>query len=132
LRVLLKRREQDKTELEEKVLFNTKELVMPYVEKLKRSGLDERQKAFVSILESNLNDIVSPFSSRLSSQYLNFTPAEMQVANLVRYGKTTKEIAEFLNVSTQTIESHRKNIRRKMGLKSKRANLRTHLISIKE
>jgi PAS domain S-box-containing protein len=132
LRVLLKRREQDKTELEEKVLFNTKELVMPYVEKLKRSGLDERQKAFVSILESNLNDIVSPFSSRLSSQYLNFTPAEMQVANLVRYGKTTKEIAEFLNVSTQTIESHRKNIRRKMGLKSKRTNLRTHLISIKE
>jgi PAS domain S-box-containing protein len=132
LRVLLKRREQDKTELEEKVLFNTKELVMPYVEKLKRSGLDERQKACASILESNLNDIVSPFSSRLSSLYLNFTPAEMQVANLVRYGKTTKEIAELLNVSTQTIDSHRKNIRRKMGIRNRKANLRTHLLSMQE
>jgi PAS domain S-box-containing protein len=132
LRVLLKRREHDKTELEEKVLFNTKELVMPYVEKLKRSGLDERQEAFVSILESNLNDIVSPFSSRLSSRYLNFTPAEMQVANLVRYGKSSKEIAEFLNVSTQTIDSHRKNIRTKMGLRKKRANLRTHLLSMQK
>ena len=132
LRVLLKGREHDKTELEEKVLFNTKELVMPYVEKLKRSGLDERQEAFVSILESNLNDIVSPFSSRLSSRYLNFTPAEMQVANLVRYGKTSKEIAEFLNVSTQTIDSHRKNIRTKMGLRNKRANLRTHLVSMQK
>jgi len=130
LRVLLKRREHDRRELEEKVLFNTKELVMPYVEKLKRSGLDERQEACVSILESNLNDIVSPFSSRLSSRYLNFTPAEMQVANLVRYGKTTKEIAEFLNVSPQTIDSHRKNIRTKMGLRKKRANLRTHLLSM--
>ena len=132
LRVLLKKREEDKAELEEKVLFNVKELVEPYVEKLKRSGLDERQKACVGILESNLNDIISPFSRRLSSMYLNLTPTEMKVANLVRHGKTTKEIAEFLNVSSQTIDSHRKSIRRKIGIKNKKANLRTHLLSIRQ
>jgi PAS domain S-box-containing protein len=132
LRVLLKRREEDKADLEEKVLFNVKELVVPYVEKLKKSGLDERQKACVGILESNLNDIISPFSRRLSSMHLNLTPTEMEVANLVRHGKTTKDIAEFLNVSNQAIDFHRKNIRRKLGIRNKKANLRTRLLSIEQ
>lgn len=132
LRVLLERREEDKRELAEKVLFNVRELVMPYLEKLRKAGLDERQAACVEILESNLREITSPFSRRLSSFFLNLTPAEMQVANLVEHGKTTKEIAVFLNVSTQTVDSHRKNIRRKMGITNRKANLRTHLLSSKK
>jgi PAS domain S-box-containing protein len=130
LRVLLKRRQEDKAELEEKVLFNMRELVIPYIEKLKKRGLDERQKVCVGILESNLNGIISPFARRLSSLYLNLTPAEIEVANLVRHGKTTKEIAEFMNLSSRTIDTHRDNIRKKLGIKNKKANLRTQLLSI--
>jgi len=130
LRVLLKRRDEDKAELEEKVLSNMKELALPYLEKLKKSGLDERQSVCIDVLESNLNDIISPFLRSLSPRYLDFTPAEIQVANLIRHGKTTKEIAEFLNLSSETIDSHRKNIRRKIGIKNKKANLRTYLLSI--
>jgi len=130
LRVLLKRREEDKSELEEKVLFNVRELVVPYLEKLKKSRLDDKQKGYTNILESNLNDITSPFSQRFSSRYLKLTPTEIQVANLIKHGKSTKEIAEFLNLSSQTIEFHRKNIREKIGIKNKRANLRTHLLSM--
>jgi len=55
LKFLLKRREEDKTEIEEKVLFSVKELVGPHLEKLKRSKLDRMQKAHVDIIESNLN-----------------------------------------------------------------------------
>ena len=132
LKVLLKRRDEDKTELEEKVLSNIKELIIPYLEKLKKSGLDTRQNAYLRILQSNLNDIISPFSRRLSSKYLNLTPAEIQVANLVRYGRDIKEIAEILNVSTRTIEFHRGNIRKKFSIKNKKASLRSHLLSINE
>ena len=130
LRVLLKRREEDKTEVEEKVLFNIRELVAPHLEKLKKSGLDKMQNAYVSSLESSLNDIVSPFSRRLSIRYLNLTPLEVQISDLIRQGKTTKEIATFLNISSKTIEGHRKNIRKKLGIQNKKANLRTHLRSI--
>ncbi len=130
LRVLLKKRDEDRLELEEKVLSNVKELVLPYLVKLKRTGLDQRQKTFASILESNIDDIISPFLRRMSSRYLGLTPAQIQVATLVRLGKTTKDIATLLNISSKTIEGHRKNIRTKLGIKNKKANLRTHLQSI--
>jgi len=130
LKVLLKRRSEDKRELEGKVLSNMKELALPYLEKLKKSGFDERQRVYLDVLELNLNDIISPFLRRLSSRYLGFTPAEIQVANLIRHGKTTKEIAEFLNLSSDTIDFHRKNIRNKIGIKNKKTNLRTHLLSM--
>ena len=128
LRVLLKQREEDKRELEESVLSNVKTLIAPYVERLKKSRLDERQKGCVSVLESNIGSIIEPFSHRLSSKYFSLTPAEIQIADLIRQGETTKEIAEFLNLSSKTIESHRKNIRRKMRLKDKKVNLRTYLL----
>ena len=130
LRVLLKRRDEDKTELEEKVLSNVKELVVPYLEKLGKTGLNASQKTYVDILESNLNDIISPFLRTLSSTYLKISPTEIQVANLVKQGKTTKEIAESLNSSTRAIEFHRNNLRNKFGLKNKKANLRSYLLSL--
>jgi PAS domain S-box-containing protein len=130
LRVLLERREKDKGELEEKVLSNVKDLVFPYLERLQKTSLDANQMSFVNILESNLNDIVSPFSRRLSSKYLSLTPTEIRVSNLIKHGKTTKEIAEFMNLSGKTIEFHRDNVRKKLGLRNKKVNLRTHLLSI--
>jgi len=130
LKVLLKRREEDKTELEEKVLSNVRELVDPYVDKLKKSPLSIDQTAYVSIIETHLNDIVSPFLHNLKSKYLNLTPREIQIANLIREGKTTKEIAKLLNLSLAAIDFHRNNIRNKLGLKNKKANLRSYLLSL--
>jgi len=130
LKVLLQRREEDRKELEEKVLFNVKELVVHYIEKLRNTGLDKKQAGFVDILESNLQSIVSPFSRTLSHVYLNLTPVEIEIADLVRQGKSTKDMADLLNVSTRTVEFHRKNIRKKLGINQKKANLRTRLLSL--
>jgi DNA-binding CsgD family transcriptional regulator len=130
LRVLLKRREEDQKEIEEKVLSNVKELVLPYVERLKKSVLGAEQSTYVNILESNLEDIVSPFVRKLSSTYLGLTPTEIHVANLVKEARDSKTIAQLLNMSPRTVESHRQNIRKKLGLKNKKVNLRSHLLSI--
>jgi PAS domain S-box-containing protein len=131
LRVLMKRMEENKKALEEKVSLNVKALVAPYAEKLKKSGLDAKQMAFLNILESNLNDMTSPFVHKFSSKYFRLTPAELQIAHLVKDGKTTKQIAQLLNLSLRTIESHRRNIRMKIGAKNRKANLRSLLLSTK-
>ncbi len=127
LRVLLRRRDRDKVELEEKVLYNVKELVEPVLEKLQGTRMSRRQQTYVNILESNLNDIVSPFARRLLHAYIKLTPTEIQITNFVREGKTTKEIAKLMDASVRTIEFHRKNIRNKMGLKGQKTPLCTFL-----
>jgi DNA-binding CsgD family transcriptional regulator len=97
-----------------------------------KNKLGGKEKAYTRVLESNLTDIISPFSRKLSFSYLYLTPTEMQVANLIRQGTTTKEIADFMNLSNRTIEDHRKSIRRKLGIKNTKINLRSQLLSLQE
>lgn len=132
LKVLLERREEDRKEFEEQVLGNVKQRVLPNLERLKARSLDPEAEEYVRVLEAGLQEIVSPFVHRLTSSYYDLTPQEIQVAGLVKDGKTTKEIADFLNISTNAVDFHRKNIRKKLGLKSKKANLRSHLLSLSE
>ena len=131
LKVLTKQNNRYGIALEEKILSNIKKLISPYLEKLKLSGLDDEQMQYVNILQSNLDDIVSPLVSKLTSNYFGLSPTETQVANLIKQGKRTKEIAGTLNLSENTILSHRYKIRTKLGLKRKKINLYTYLHSLK-
>lgn len=130
LKVLLRQREEDKHELEEKVVANVKQLVTPYLEKIAGTRLDARQRAFLEIIETHLNDIISPFLQKMSSLNLLLTPMELQVASMVKAGRSTKEVADILSISTNAVDFHRKNIRKKLGLSNKKTNLRSYLMSL--
>ena len=132
LKVLLKQMEEKKRDDQENVLANLKQLVLPYIERLKRCPLGSEERAIVGTLESNLKNITSPLIQRLSATALRLTPMEIRVAHLVREGLSNKEIAELLGLSLNTISSHRYKIRSKLGLKNKGKNLRTHLLSMEE
>ena len=132
LKVLLQTRDEDRKDMEERLLSNVKELALPYLQKIKRKIKDDSLKSYLNILESNLNNIISPFTQRLSAKYLDLTPAEIEIADLVKHGKSTKDIANLLNISGKTVETHRMNIRKKLGITNKKANLRTYLLSIQE
>ncbi len=130
LKVLLKRLDEDKKVIGEQVLFSVRQLIRPNLKKLKKTRLTEKQKNLLDIIESNLKEIVSPFARGVSDAFIKLTPAEIQVANFIRQGKTSKEIADLLNLSVKTIEFHRDNIRTKIGIKNKKINLRTHLLTL--
>jgi DNA-binding NarL/FixJ family response regulator len=105
---------------------------MPYLEKLKKNRRMSDELVYLSIIESNMEDIVSPFSAKLSFQYTNFTPREIMVADLIKDGKQDKDIIEILNISFDTVKAHRKNIRKKLGINNKKINLITKLLSLSE
>jgi PAS domain S-box-containing protein len=127
LRVLLKQRENDKITLEDSIISNIKVSVMPYVERLDTISLKEDEKHYLSMIKSRLKEIASPFIKKLSSQFLSLTPNEIQIASMIREGKRSKDIAEIMNISLNTVHSYRYNIRIKTGLKNNKVNLRSYL-----
>lgn len=128
LRVLLTTKHEAKREIEERMLANIKSLILPLLRKMKVGRLGPSQMAYIEMIESNLNQTIAPFNVDIISKKYNLTPTEVQVANLIREGKSSKEIAMLLNTAISTIHTHRDNIRIKLGIKNKKINLRTNLI----
>ncbi len=127
LKILLEKRQEDKKILEEKVLFNVEKLIAPYLEKLRMRCNEESQEDFLKIIQSNLDTITSSFAHIHKNYLSHLTPAQIQIANLVKQGQTTKEIASLLNLSPSTIACHRQEIRKRLCLTNKKTNLQTAL-----
>lgn len=131
LQVLLKRRDREKDEFEQEVNENINRLIRPGIEKLRASTLSEGQRNQIDLLEMNLQQVANPVRYTLRpSGLVKLTAAETQVANLIRRNKTSKEIAALLNVSVRTIDTHRDNIREKLGIRNTPDNLREYLLRI--
>jgi PAS domain S-box-containing protein len=130
LNVLLKKRRNDKTDLEERFLGNIKQMVLPYLDKIESGNRDPNRKVLIDILRENLSEVTSSFAHNLSFKYFGLSPAETRVANLIKNGKNTKAIAGILNISPKTVKNHRQKIREKIGIINKKVNLRSYLLSL--
>ena len=129
LRTLLEQRDQDRTLLEERVIANINKLVMPALVKLKATPITRQAASFVGVLETNLKEIISPFSQQLSAQSASLTQTEIQIANCIMQGMRSKEIAALMKLSKGTIDFYRNNIRKKLGIRNQKANLQSYLLS---
>jgi PAS domain S-box-containing protein len=130
LKVTVARWDEDKETLQNAILTNIKELILPYLQRVRSGRLTDIQAAYMDMIESSLDHVVSPLLKKMRGAYSRFTPTEIQVADMIRNGKATKEIAELLNVGTGTIEGHRNSIRKKLGLNKKKTNLQSYLSSM--
>lgn len=129
LRTLLEQRDQDRSLLEQRVIANINKLVMPALEKLKATPINRQAASFVGVLETNLKEIVSPFSQQLSAQSASLTQTEIQIANFIMQGMRSKEIAGLMKLSKGTIDFYRNNIRKKLGIRNQKANLQSYLLA---
>jgi DNA-binding CsgD family transcriptional regulator/polyhydroxyalkanoate synthesis regulator phasin len=127
---LVKQRESSRGDLEETVLANTTQMLVPCIRKLRKSGLNDEQKAYLNLIESQLAELTNPFIHTLSSRHLGLTPMELRVADFVRNNRSTREIADLLHVSKNAVIFHRHNLRTKLGLKGTKMNLASYLQSL--
>lgn len=127
LNVLLRKREKDKDILEANISKNVTELIDPYFEKLKGSSLTPWQNGMVHLLHENLQELTSPFMRNVDEMLIRLSPMELRVAGLVRGGRSSQEIADLLQISIGTVNIHRKNVRKKIGVNNQKVNLQVAL-----
>ena len=128
LRTILEQRDQDSKLLEQRVIASINELVKPLLRTLRKTRSGAERESLLDIIASSLDEIISPFTSQLTGQKVRLTQTELQIAQCIRQGMRSKEIAALLNISKGTIDFHRNNIRRKLGIKDRKTSLRSHLI----
>jgi PAS domain S-box-containing protein len=129
LKLMLDHRDVEKKAIEESIVSQLKRTVTPYLERLESCALDVTGKTCMEIVRKAIDDFSLTFSRSLSSRYIDLTPSEIQVCELIRQGKSSKEIAGVMNISPSTASFHRNNIRKKLGILKKKTNLRTYLNS---
>ncbi|HPI93492.1 MAG TPA: PAS domain S-box protein [Deltaproteobacteria bacterium] len=132
LRVLLDSREKEKRHARETIVSRARKVIYPYLEKIEAGSLDEESRTYLNIIRTNLDELLAPYTNPLSQHYLDFTPMEMRIADLIKQGKSTKEMAGMLNVSPFAVSFHRNNIRRKCGILNTKKNLRSYLTAIEQ
>ena len=128
LRIVLARIEQEKQEIYNDIKTNVEKIVMPILQALAQQ-LTPAQTKYVDMLQTNLEEITSPFISQLSVSYHSLTPTEIAICNMIRNGMRTKEIADLRGVSEATVNRHREKIRRKLKIAKQDVNLATFLQS---
>jgi len=124
LKDILGQVEEEKKRIQEDVTSNVDNVLVPIIKKMQLKG---DSKKYVRVLQENLEDLVSSFGRRITEKKYRLTPREIEISTMIRNGMTGKEISKLLNLSFQTVEMHRKNIRRKLGLANKKVNLVSYL-----
>jgi len=130
LKLMLDHRQIEKRAIEENFVAGMKKFVLPYLDRLAGAGLPGEARTYLDILRTNLDDLLAPMRHQRYARYAELTPTEVGIADLIRQGKSSKEIAAALRVTPSAISFHRNNIRRKFGLLNKRTNLRAYLDSL--
>ncbi len=133
LQVMVERMASSRSEFEADIVRQLNALVKPHVETLSAEGAVAPEYAvYLELLESSLSCISSQFAASSTLMLESLTPKETEIAQLILQGKSTKDIARVMFRETSTIDYHRTNIRRKLGLEKRTVSLQSHLKSLQE
>jgi PAS domain S-box-containing protein len=126
LKEILNQLESEKTILQNQMGENINRLIIPLVKNLK-SSTSESQRQSCELLLRRLNDIIAPFSYKLSSGSNGLTNKELDICDMIKHGYSSKEIGGQMNISHRTVETHRNSIRKKLNLANSDINLQSYL-----
>ena len=79
------------------------------------------------MLRNQLDRLTSSFGNNIKHISPKLTYKEIEISSMIENGLMSEEISKLLNISCKTVERHRHNIRKKLGIVRKNINLRTYL-----
>jgi len=129
LREIMDQVKAEKARIEKQIQTNVDQLLLPLLENW-RAHHPLRDATIIELLEENLKTLTSSFGQELSRKMLGLTSREIEICNMIKNGLASKEIAALINISPRGVDTHRRNIRRKLGLTKQDINLTTYLKSI--
>lgn len=127
LRQVIKSVEEERKEMREQLTSQVRKQMLPALERITTSNTPEVREGYKSVIEDQLADLTSDSAGEFDSELLRLSPREIEVCQLIQLGRSGKEIAELLNLSFETVQTHRKSIRRKLGLRGRKASLFSYL-----
>jgi PAS domain S-box-containing protein len=131
LREVMGQLKEEKDRFKKQILLNLDKLIFPIIERIKLRCKKKEDHQFILLLEDNLKNLISPFGQEVSKKASSLTPKEIEICNMIAGGMSSKEIGRMLAVSFRTIETHRNNIRKKLGIQNEKVNLNSYLNSMK-
>lgn len=116
LKHVLRNVEEERQELKDGLVQQVREEVLPTVERIVQEDSHLVRQAYRSALEERIADMAEA-PSDTAALFALLTPREMDICRLIQQSWQGRAIAEQLGISFETLQTHRKNIRRKLGLK---------------
>jgi len=121
--------EKDRKDFENRLTARIKTSILPGLERVEKETDASARKSYLNLLGQQLVALTSGFDTKLDAGMLKLTKTELEVCRLIQAGCASKEICEVMNLSFETILTHRKNIRRKLNLRGSKVNLQAFLSS---
>ncbi|HOS29023.1 MAG TPA: PAS domain S-box protein, partial [Deltaproteobacteria bacterium] len=119
--------EKDRRDFEGRLSARIRTSILPALEKVEKEADASVRKSYLMLLGQQITALTSGSDTGLDAGLLKLSKTELGVCRLIQAGCSSKEICEAMNLSFETIQTHRKNIRRKLRLRGRKVNLHAFL-----
>lgn len=127
LRHVIQSVNEERKEMKDELVQQVKDQVLPTIERIADEDSSDIRQNYKSVIEDQLLEMADGVSDLLDSILIRLTPREVEICRLITLGRKSREICELLQLTFETMQTHRKNIRRKLGLTGRRISLYVYL-----
>ena len=129
LRTVIESVKEEKRDMHEEFALQVREQILPALDRMIKEPLPQLRTSFGKFIKERLSALAGESGDHFDELLLKLTPREVEICRYIESGKSSERIAELLAITADTVRTHRKNIRRKLGLRGKNVSMVSYLKS---
>ncbi len=127
LRTVIESVQEEKRDMHEDFSQQVREQICPALDRMIKEPLPQMRRSFGKFIKERLSALAGESGDQFEDLLLQLSPREVEICRYIEAGKGSEHIAELLAISPETVRTHRKNIRRKLGLRGNSISLISYL-----